>query len=265
MIHTRTEEEIEQERQAALLVGKTLAELSKSIKEGVDTFTLDKMAEDFIRSNGATPTFKGYYDYPASLCISVNEVVVHGIPNKNKVLKAGDIVSVDCGTTLNGWVGDSAYTFALQGVSDEAKQLLKVTKESLYNGIKTVKMGNRLGDLGNEIQTYCESYGYGIVRELCGHGVGHKMHEDPEVLNYGKKGNGIKFKEGMIIAIEPMVTMKDKAVVFEKDGWTCRTRDYSWAAHFEHDVAVTANGPDILSSFQPIEEAIKGNNNLVLI
>jgi methionyl aminopeptidase len=264
MINKRTESEIEEIRKSALLVGKTLAEVAKNIKAGVTTNNLDKIAEEFIRDNGATPAFKGYYGYPASLCISINEVVVHGIPSKRE-LKEADVVSIDCGTLLNGWVGDSAYTFALEGVSEEAKRLMKVTKESLYLGIKKCKLGNRIGDLSSEIQDYCEDKGYGIVRELCGHGVGRKMHESPEVPNFGKKGTGIKFKEGMVIAIEPMITMKDRVVVFEKDGWTCRTRDLSIAAHYEHDVAITENGPDILSSFFEIEEIIKQNNNLVLV
>lgn len=264
MIHTRTENEIKEIKKSSLLVGETLAEVGRNIKLGVSTAMLDKIAEEFIRDNGATPVFKGYYGYPASLCISINEVVVHGIPSEREI-KEGDIVSIDCGTELNGWVGDSAYTFAMVGVSEEAKQLMQVTKESLYLGIKKCTLGNRLGDLGYQIQSHCEKSGYGVVRELCGHGLGRKMHEDPEVPNYGRAGNGIKFREGMVIAIEPMITMKDKAVVFEKDGWTCRTRDLSWAAHFEHDIAVTKNGPEILSSFESIEKIIENNNNLVLV
>lgn len=264
MIHIRTAEEIEEYRLSALLVGETLAEVSKFIRPGVTTLSLDNIAEEFIRDNGAIPAFKGFEGFPASLCISINEVVVHGIPSKREI-KDGDIISIDCGTDMNGWVGDSAYTFALEGVSQEAKDLMKVTKESLYLGIEKCIIGNRIGDLSYQIQSHAEKHGYGIVRELCGHGVGRSMHEDPEVPNYGRSGTGIKFKEGMIIAIEPMITLKDKAVVFEDDGWTCRTRDYSLAAHFEHDIAIRINGPDILSSFKKIEETIKQNNNLVLI
>ncbi len=261
MIQIKTEEDIEQLRISALKVGNTLAEVSKYIKPGVTTEYLDNVAEQYIRDMGAVPTFKGYSGYPASLCISINEVVVHGIPGKRE-LKEGDVVSIDCGVTYNGWVGDSAYTFALGGVSEETAQLLKVTKQSLYLGIEKCKIGQRVGDLSNQIQTYCESFGYGVVRELCGHGVGRKMHEDPSVPNYGKKGTGPKFREGMVIAVEPMITLGNKEVVFEADGWTCRTADFSPAAHFEHDVAITAHGADILSSFEPIEQAIRTNNNL---
>jgi len=264
MIYTRTTVEINEYRLSSLLVGEALSQVGKFIKPGVTTLSLDKIAEEFIRDNGAIPAFKGFNGFPASLCISVNEVVVHGIPGKREI-KEGDIVSIDCGTELNGWVGDSAYTFALEGVSQEALDLMRVTKESLILGIEKCRIGNRIGDLSSQIQSYCEKHGYGVVRELCGHGVGRKMHENPEVPNYGRAGSGIKFIEGMIIAIEPMITMKDKAVVFENDGWTCRTRDYSLAAHFEHDIAITKNGPDILSSFEKIEESIKQNNNLVLI
>ncbi|MBR1626022.1 MAG: type I methionyl aminopeptidase [Bacteroidales bacterium] len=264
MIRVKTYEEIEQMKSAALLVGKTLAEVSKYIEPGVSTGKLDSIAEDFIRSFGAEPTFKGYGGFPASLCISINEVVVHGIPG-SRLIKEGDIVSIDCGCTLNGWVGDSAYTFAVRGVKDEDKQLLKVTKESLYRGIKKCVIGNRLGDLGYEIQSYCESFGYGVVRELCGHGVGHVMHEDPNVLNYGRRGTGIRFREGMTLAVEPMITLGNKEVIFHNDGWTCTTVDNSSAAHFEHDIAVTKNGPVILSSFDEIESAIQNNVNLELI
>ncbi len=264
MINLRTKSEIEEIRNSALLVGKTLAEVAKNIKPGVTTLSLDKIAEEFIRDNIAIPAFKGYYGYPASLCISINEVVVHGIPS-NRELKEGDVISIDCGTELNGWVGDSAYTFAVEGVSESAKKLMKITKESLMLGINKCVLGNRIGDLSYEIQSFCEGYGYGVVRELCGHGVGKKMHEKPEVPNYGKQGSGTQFKAGMVIAIEPMITMGDRAVVFEKDGWTCRTKDLSIAAHFEHDVAITKEGPQILSSFEEIENTIKQNNNLVLI
>jgi len=264
MIHKRTAEEIEEYRLSSLLVGETLSEVGKHIKPGVKTSMLDRVAEEYIRDNGAIPAFKGYNGFPASLCISINEVVVHGIPG-NREIREGDIVSIDCGTELNGWIGDSAYTFALIGVTQEAEDLIRVTKESLILGIDKCRLGNRIGDLSFQVQSYCEQHGYGVVRELCGHGVGRKMHENPEVPNYGRSGTGIKFLEGMIIAIEPMITLKDKAVVFENDGWTCRTRDFSYSAHFEHDVAITKSGPIILSSFEKIENTIKQNNNLVLV
>lgn len=264
MIRIKTPEEIEQMKPAALLVGKTLAEVSKHIEPGVTTKTLDSIAEDFIRSHRAEPTFKGYGGFPASLCISINECVVHGIPSERQI-KEGDVVSIDCGCTLDGWVGDSAYTFAVKGIKDEDKQLCKATKESLYRAIQVCKIGTRLGDIGFAVQSYCESFGYGIVRELCGHGVGHVMHEEPNVLNYGKRGTGAKLREGMTIAIEPMVTLGNKEIVFHDDGWTCTTVDNSTAAHYEHDVAITKNGPVVLSSFDEIESAIKTNNNLELI
>ena len=261
MIQIKTKDEIEQLRKSALMVGDTLAEVAKFIKAGVTTKQLDVIAEDYIRSNGGIPTFKGYMGYPASLCISINEVVVHGIPG-DRIIKDGDIVSIDCGVTYNGWVGDSAYTFALQGVKEDWKQLIKVTKESLYLGIKECVIGNRIGDLSYQIQNYCQSFGYGVVRELCGHGLGKRMHEEPSVPNYGRRGTGSRFREGMVIAIEPMITLGNREVVFESDGWTCRTADYSPAAHMEHDVAITENGPEILSSFDSIEKAIKQNINL---
>ena len=264
MIRIKTYEEIEQMKPAALLVGKTLAEVSKHIEPGVSTETLDSIAEEFIRAHDAEPTFKGYEGFPASLCISINEQVVHGIPGK-RTIKEGDVISIDCGCTLNDWVGDSAYTFAVKGIKEEDLKLLRVTQESLYKGIETCLIGRRLGDIGFAIQSYCESFGYGIVRELCGHGLGHVMHEDPSVLNYGRKGTGAKLREGMTIAIEPMVTLGNKEVVFHNDGWTCTTMDNSTAAHFEHDVAITKNGPLILSSFEEIENAIASNNNLEII
>ncbi|MCF0209959.1 MAG: type I methionyl aminopeptidase [Bacteroidales bacterium] len=264
MIKIKTPEEIEQIKPAALMVGETLAEVAKHIKPGVKTLELDTIAEEFIRSKGAVPTFKGYGGFPSSLCISINEAVVHGFPS-NREIKEGDVISIDCGCTFNNWVGDSAYTFAVKGVKEEDRQLLKVTKESLYLGIEQCVIGRRLGDLGYAIQSYCESFGYGVVRELCGHGLGHVMHEEPNVLNYGRKGSGAKFREGMVIAIEPMITLGNKEIVFHNDGWTVTTIDNSTAAHFEHDVAITKDGPVILSSYQAIEEAIKTNENLELI
>ena len=256
MIHYRTDKEIELLRQAALLVGKTLGEVGKHIRPGIRTIELDKIAEEFIRDHGAVPAFKGYEGFPGSLCISVNEQVVHGIPG-NYELRDGDIVSVDCGTILNGYVGDSAYTFTVGEVSEESKLFLQRTKESLYKGIEQAVAGNRIGDIGYAVQSYVEQFGYGVVRELVGHGVGRKLHEDPQVPNYGKRGTGTKMSEGMVIAIEPMITLGNRAILQERDGWTITTRDRKPAAHFEHDVAIRNGKAEILSSFELIEEINK--------
>ncbi len=255
MIHYRTDKEIELLRQAALLVGKTLGEVGKHIRPGIRTIELDKIAEEFIRDHGAIPAFKGYEGFPGSLCISVNEQVVHGIPGSYE-LRDGDIVSVDCGTILDGYVGDSAYTFTVGEVSEEIKLFLQRSKESLYKGIEQAVAGNRIGDIGYAVQSYVEHYGYGVVRELVGHGVGRKMHEDPQVPNYGKRGTGIRLSEGMVIAIEPMITLGNRNIFQEKDGWTITTRDRKPAAHFEHDVAIRNGKADILSSFEWIEQEI---------
>jgi len=257
MIYLKTDEEIELLRENNILVSKTLAEVGRRIAPGVTTKQLDTLAEEFIRSHGAVPAFLGYMGYPASLCISVNDRVVHGIPSDKIVLKEGDIVSVDCGTFLKGFVGDSAYTFAVGEVSDEARQLMEVTKEALYKGTAQAKAGNRVGDISAAVQEYAERFGYGVVRELEGHGCGRKMHEDPGVPNYGARGRGPLLKEGMVICIEPMITMGNKAVVFERDGWTVRTRDGKPAAHYEFAVAVRKGGPDVLTDYGIIEEAIK--------
>lgn len=242
-------------RIANLLVAKTLAEVARFIAPGVTTLQLDKIAETFIRDHGAIPSFLGYNGFPASLCVSVNEQVVHGIPSKYS-LKDGDIVSVDCGTLINGYCGDSAYTFCVGEVKPEVIRLLKTTKDSLYKGIEHAVDGKRVGDVSNSIQTYCESNGYSVVRELVGHGIGRAMHEAPEVPNYGKKGYGVLLKSGMCIAIEPMINMGKKRVVFEKDGWTVRTVDRLPSAHFEHTVAIRQGKADILSSFTIIEEVL---------
>lgn len=223
MIHYRTESEIELLRESALLVGKTLGEVGKHIRPGVRTIELDRIAEEFIRDNGAVPVFKGYEGFPGSLCISVNEQVVHGIPGDYE-LRDGDVVSIDCGTLLNGYVGDSAYTFTVGEVSEEVRLLLERTKESLYKGIEQAVAGNRVGDIGHAVQSFVEQYGYGVVRELVGHGVGRKMHEDPQVPNYGNKGSGVRLSEGMVLAIEPMITLGKKDIVMERDGWTITTR-----------------------------------------
>ena len=256
MIYLKTEEEIELLRENNILVSKTLAEVGRHIKPGVTTKQLDRIIEDFIRSNGATPAFLGYQGYPASACISINEQVVHGIPSDNIVIKEGDIVSVDVGTFMKGFVGDSAYTFAVGEVSAEARQLMEVTKEALYRGTAQAKAGNRVGDISAAVQDYAERFGYGVVRELEGHGLGRKMHEEPGVPNYGARGRGPLLKEGMVICIEPMITMGSRRVIFERDGWTVRTHDRKPAAHFEYAVAVGKTGPDILTDFSIIEEAI---------
>ncbi|MBO4499842.1 MAG: type I methionyl aminopeptidase [Bacteroidaceae bacterium] len=260
MIYLKTEEEISLLREANQLVGKTLAEVAKLIRPGVTTAELSRVAEEFIRDNGATPTFKGFPNesgepFPAALCTSVNEMVVHGIPN-DEPLKEGDIVSVDCGTFLNGYCGDSAYTFCVGEVAPEIHQLLKVTKQSLYKGIENAVAGRRLGDVGNAVQSYCESFGYGVVREFVGHGIGREMHEDPSVPNYGRRGTGILLKKGMCIAIEPMITLGDKKIIFVGDGWGVCTMDRKPAAHFEHTVAVLAGKAEILSSFDYVEQVL---------
>ncbi len=255
MIYTKSEKEIEYIKESSLLVGKTLAEVAKKIKPGVKTITLDRIAEEYIRDNCAIPGFKGYNGFPATLCISINEQVVHGIPG-NRVLKDGDIVSIDCGTILNGFYGDSAYTFAVGEVNDEYLLLLERTKESLYRGIEMAVVSKRVGDIGNEIQNYVESFGYSVVRDLVGHGIGKNLHEKPEIPNYGKRGSGTKLKDGMTICIEPMINFGRKNVVQENDGWTIRTIDRLPSAHYEHVVLVRKDKPEILSSFKYIEEII---------
>ena len=247
MITLKTEEEMRLMYEANQLVGKTLAEVAKHIAPGVSTLSLDKIAHDFIMDNGAYPAFLGYSGFPNSLCISVNEEIVHGIPRADKFLQEGDIVSVDCGTKLNGFTGDSAYTFCVGEVDPEIRKLLKTTKEALYLGIENAIHGKRLGDIGYAIQQYCESNTYGVVREFVGHGIGKDMHEDPQVPNYGKRGYGTLLKKGMCIAIEPMITLGSRQIVMERDGWTVRTRDRKCAAHFEHTVAITPDGPKIMT------------------
>ena len=250
-------------RQANQLVGKTLGELAKHIKPGVTTLQLDKIADEFIRDHGAVPTFKGFPNpyggpFPASICTSVNDVVVHGVPNAETVLKEGDVISVDCGTLLNGFNGDSAYTFCVGEVSEEVKRLLKTTKESLYLGIEQAVASHHLGDISSAVQDHCEAQGYGIVRELTGHGIGRDMHEDPQVPNYGRRGNGVMLKAGMCIAIEPMITMGNRAIWLDQDRWTIRTRDGKAAAHFEHTIAIRRGKAEILSSFDEVEQ-LEGN------
>lgn len=255
MIIPKSKEEIELMRESALVVSKTLGMLAEEVKPGVTTLYLDKLAEDFIRSQGAIPGFLGLYDFPNTLCISPNEQVVHGIPT-TKPLKEGDIISIDCGAIKNDFYGDHAYTFAVGEIDPDTEKLLRITKESLYAGIKEFKLGNRVGDVGYAIQKYVEPYGYGVVRELVGHGLGRKMHEDPEMPNYGKRGRGKKFVEGMVVAIEPMINMGTQKIRQHSDGWTITTLDKKPSAHFEHNIAIVDGKPELLSTFKYIYEAL---------
>lgn len=255
MLKIKTLEEIELMRESALVVSKTLGMLASEIKPGANPLRLDKMAEEFIRDHGAEPGFLGMYDFPNTLNWSPNAQVVHGIPN-DEPLKDGDIVSVDCGALKNGFYGDHAYTFEVGEVADETKKLLRVTKESLYIGIRQFKAGNRVGDVGYAIQNYCESHGYGVVRELVGHGLGTKLHEAPEMPNYGKRGRGKKFVDGLVVAIEPMINMGTRRIKQLNDGWTILTADGKPSAHFEHDVALINGKPELLSTFKYIYEAL---------
>lgn len=255
-MYCKTNEEIELIRESSLLVAKALAEVAKRIAPGVTLLELDRVAEEFIRDNNASPAFKGYHGFPNTLCISPNAMVVHGIPS-NAVLKDGDIISVDCGVLKNGFFGDSAYTFAVGEIPEAIKKLLRVTKEALYLGIEKAVAGARVGDIGEAVQTHAEKNGFSVVRELVGHGVGKALHEKPEVPNYGKKGSGPVMKDGLVIAIEPMINLGKKGVVQGKDGWTITTIDNKPSAHFEHTVAIRKDKADILSTFDYIEEALK--------
>lgn len=255
MIVYKTAEEIEIMREAAQIVSRTLGILTPHIKPGTTPLELDKMAEEYIRSQDAIPGFLGLYDFPNTLCVSVNEHVVHGIPN-DRPLEEGDIISVDCGAIYKGYYGDHAYTFEVGEVAPEVKKLLEVTKECLYLGIEEAKEGNRIGDIGFAIQQHAEKHGYGVVRDLVGHGLGKTMHEDPQVPNYGRRGRGKKIKNGLTIAIEPMINMGTERVVQLEDKWTIVTADGKPSAHFEHDIAVIDGKPEILSTFKYIEEAL---------
>ncbi len=255
MIQIKSREEIELMRESALIVSKTLGEIAKVIKPGISTLELDKIAEEFIRDHGAIPGFLGLYDFPNSLCMSPNEQVVHGIPN-SKPLQEGDIISVDCGALKNGFYGDHAYTFAVGEIDTDTKKLLDITKESLYMGIRQFRTGNRVGDVGFAIQQFTEGHGYGVVRELVGHGLGREMHEDPEMPNYGRRGKGKKFLEGMVVAIEPMINLGTHKIKQFSDGWTIKTADDKPSAHFEHDVAILDGKPELLSTFKYINEAL---------
>jgi methionyl aminopeptidase len=256
MITLKTTHEIELLRKSSLLVGKTLGEVAKVIRAGITSKEIDKLAEDFILSNGAKPGFKGYNGYPATLCISINDQVVHGIPD-NTLLKDGDIVSVDCGVLLDGYYGDYAYTFEIGEVSEVKRELVKRTKESLYKGIEQAVDGNRIGDIGNAVQQHVEYYGFSVVRELVGHGIGKHLHEKPEVYNYGRKGTGIQLKEGMVICIEPMINIGRRNIIEMDDGWTIKTRDGKASAHFEHMVLVRKGEAEVISTYDYIEENLK--------
>lgn len=255
MIKPKTREEIEIMRESALVVSRTLGMLAKEVKPGVSTLYLDKLAEEFIREQGAIPGFLGLYDFPNTLCMSPNSQVVHGIPNKTPLIE-GDIISIDCGALKNDFYGDHAYTFAVGEIAAETQKLLDVTRESLYVGIRELKVGNRVGDVGFAIQNFTENHGYGVVRQLVGHGLGRVMHEDPEMPNYGQRGRGKKFIEGMVVAIEPMTNMGTHEILQHNDGWTITTLDNKPSAHFEHDVAIVDGKPELLSTFKYIHEAL---------
>ncbi|MDE3234897.1 MAG: type I methionyl aminopeptidase [Bacteroidota bacterium] len=262
MIIYKTDAEVALMKEAALLVSKTLAEVAKVLKPGMTTMQIDTLCARFVRDHKAIPSFLNYHGYPHNVCASVNDVVVHGFPN-NVELKEGDVVSIDMGAILNGWHGDHAYTFILGEVSEEILQLVKATKESLYKGIEQAIVGNRVGDISFAIQDYTEKKrGYGVVRELVGHGLGRSLHEDPQVPNYGKRGNGVKMKENLVLAIEPMINLGTKDVFTDEDGWTVRTRDGKTSVHFEHDVCVKKNKALVLSDYGIIEAAEKANPNL---
>ncbi len=264
MIYYKTPGEIELMRQSCLLVSTTLAQTAKLLKPGIKTISLDKMIGEHIRDHGGIPSFLNYRGYPYNSCISVNDVVVHGFPN-NHELKEGDIISIDIGVYKNGFHGDHAYTFAIGDPGAEVAQLIRITKESLYKGIEKAIAGNRVGDISFAIQEHTErKYGYGVVRELVGHGLGRSLHEDPQVPNYGKRGSGAKMKEGMVLAIEPMINLGKRDIFTEEDGWTVRTTDHKPSVHFEHDICVQKNKADVLSDFHIIEAAEKTNPNLFL-
>ena len=264
MIFLKSEEEISLIKESAQVLGKAHAEVAKWIKPGVTTKQLDKIADEFIRDNNGSPSFKGYNGFPSALCISLNETVVHGFPSQYQ-LREGDVISIDCGVKLHGFHSDSAYTYPIGNVSKEIESLLKRTKQALYLGIEQASEGKRVGDIGYAIQSYVERFGYGVVRELVGHGVGRNLHESPEVPNYGKRGQGPKLREGMVIAIEPMITLGKRGVDKEKDGWTIRTTDRKPAAHFEHTVVVQKGKAEILTTFKYIEQVTENTTLMVSV
>lgn len=255
MIYLKTPEEIEKVRKACDLVSRTLGEVAKWVAPGITTQRLDTIAREFILDNGGRPACLGYGGFPGTLCIEVNETVVHGFPS-GYVLQEGDIIGTDCVVELDGYHGDTCYTFAVGEIDDSKKRLLRVTKESLYKGIEAARGGKRVGDIANAVQTYCEHAGYSVVREMCGHGIGKSMHEDPEVPNYGRRGTGPVLKPNMLICIEPMINLGSKNIVIERDGWQCRTRDRKPSAHFEHTILITPEEPQILTTFRYIEEVL---------
>lgn len=255
MIYLKTPEEIEAMRPACDLISRCLGEVAANIRPGVTTRRLDDIAREFILDNGGRPACLGYEGFPATLCIEVNDVVVHGFPSGYE-LREGDIVGIDNVVEKNGWMADMCYTFPVGQVADDVMQLLRTTKESLYVGIEAARAGHRMGDVGNAIQRYCESRGYGVVREMSGHGIGHDMHEDPEVLNYGRRGMGPVIRNGMVFCIEPMINMGTRNIVIERDGWTCRTRDRKPSAHFEHTIAIVGGETEILTTFDYVREVM---------
>jgi len=258
MIEIKTDEEIELLRKSNLLLSATLANVAPLMKPGITTLEIDRVAEEYIRDHGGVPGFKGYSGFPNTLCISVNDQVVHGIPS-NRVLQEGDIVSVDCGVFMNGFHGDSAYTFAVGEISEELQNLIRVTREALFLGIEKAVAGNRIGDIGHAIQEHAEANRFSVVREMVGHGVGRNLHEEPEVPNYGRPGTGPMLREGMTIAIEPMINLGRRQIYQERDGWTIRTADHKPSAHFEHSIAVRATKADVLSDFEIIDKVLNNN------
>jgi len=256
MIYYKTEEEIELLRESNLLVGQTLAEVGKLVQPGVTTKKIDQVAEEFIRDHGAVPGFKGYEGFPGSLCISVNEQVVHGIPSDDVVLNEGDIVSIDCGVYKNSYNGDCAFTFAVGEVDEDKQRLMQATREALYKGIEQAVAGNRVGDIGYAVQNHVRQYGFSVVREMVGHGVGKSLHEEPQIPNYGKRGRGSQLKSGLVIAIEPMINLGKRNIIQSKDGWTILAADKKPSAHYEHTIAVRKDQADILSSFDYVDEVL---------